>query len=136
MKTIYDHNDSKIALKFGPNDIKSGLSFFSEETDFLQVGSWRYEHGKKLLAHIHNTAHREISRTQEFIYVTKGSLKAFLYDEDKRLIEEITVNTNEGLILFAGGHGYQILDDDTIILEIKNGPYVGAELDRKRIESE
>ena len=28
---------------------------------------------------------------------------------------------------------YRILQDDTQVLEIKNGPYVGAEADRKRL---
>ena len=31
-----------------------------------------------------------------------------------------------------GGNGYDIMEDGTQVLEVKNGPYVGAEADRKR----
>lgn len=126
--------DKKIALKFGLQDIKGGLTFFSEDNDFVQVGTWRYEKGKNLLAHIHNFVEKEVNRTQEFIYVVKGAVKAFIYDEDEFLLEDILLHSNEGLILFSGGHGYEILEDDTIVIEVKNGPYVGAELDRRRIK--
>jgi hypothetical protein len=29
-----------------------------------------------------------------------------------------------------GGHDYTILEDDTRILEIKNGPFLGREIDK------
>jgi hypothetical protein len=126
--------NKKIALKFGMTDIKEGLSFFSENNDFIQVGAWRYEQGKNLLTHIHNFVKREINRTQEFILVVKGSVKASIYDDDENFIEDTVLNENEGLILFSGGHGYEILEDDTVVIEVKNGPYVGAELDRRRLK--
>lgn len=130
---LIKNNEQKIALKFGMDDIREGLSFFSEDADFVQVGGWRYEGGKKLLVHTHNIVERKINRTQEFIFVVKGAIKAFIYDEDANLIEDLVLNTNEGLILFAGGHGYEIMENDTAVIEVKNGPYVGAELDRRRI---
>jgi len=40
----------------------------------------------------------------------------------------------ETLILLKGGHGYEILEDGTRVLEVKNGPYPGAEVDRRRLE--
>ena len=44
-------------------------------------------------------------------------------------------NASEGdvVILLRGGHGYDIIEDGTQVLEIKNGPYLGAEVDRRRI---
>ena len=132
--TIFDKNNNKIAFKFSVKDFKDGLTFFSEDKDFLQMGSWKYAKGKKLLAHIHNVAPREISRTQECIFVIHGELKAFLYDENRNPLETLHIKAQEGLVLLSGGHGYEILQDDTVVLEVKNGPYVGAEADRRRIE--
>jgi hypothetical protein len=126
-------NNQKLATKFNTDDIKNGLSFFTEDFDNIQVGSWRYEKGKMLLAHAHNIASREVDRTQEFIYVVTGLIKANIYDKDDKLIEEVILNPNEGLILFDGGHGYEILEEDSIVIEVKNGPYLGAEIDRRRI---
>ena len=30
------------------------LSFFSQDEEYIQAGSWNYNKGKKLLAHTHN----------------------------------------------------------------------------------
>lgn len=125
--------DKKIAMKIDLGDIKEGLSFFSEDGDFVQVGGWRYNSGKRLLAHNHNFAERKIDRTQEFIFVLKGSLKAFIYDDNDRPLEELFLTANEGLVCFSGGHGYEILHDDTVVIEVKNGPYLGVDIDRRRL---
>ena len=33
-------------------------------------------------------------------------------------------------VLLAGGHGYEIQEDDTRIIETKNGPFLGVDLDK------
>jgi hypothetical protein len=38
------------------------------------------------------------------------------------------------LALFNGGHGYEVLEDNTRVLEVKNGPYLGPEVDRRKIK--
>ena len=134
MRVIHDQANTRIAIHFSADEFKDGLTFFSADGDFLQVGSWRYPQGKKLLAHIHNPAKREIAWTQECVFVIRGELAAAIYDGNKKLLETIHLKSLEGLVLLAGGHGYEILKNDTLVLEIKNGPYVGAEQDRKRIE--
>ena len=48
-------------------------------------------------------------------------------------IETLIVKQGELLILLESGHGYSILEEDTTVLEVKNGPYLGAEIDRRRI---
>jgi hypothetical protein len=131
MRTI-SANGTKMALFFTMADIGQGLSFFSEERDFLQVGAWRYEAGKELATHNHNTVERAIDRTQEFLFVVQGKAKAFIHDENDQIIDTLELNAHEGLILFAGGHGYEIMTDDTVVIETKNGPYPGAEADRRR----
>ena len=115
---------------------ENGLSFFSDDEDYIQVGTWGYDKPKELLAHTHNEVIRTISHTQEVIFIKSGSLVAYIYDSENNLVEEVEVCTDDILIMLAGGHGYKILQDDTKVLEIKNGPYVGAELDRVRLKIE
>ena len=110
-----------------------GLKFFSNDGDFVQVGTWGYPRGKELLAHAHNLAPREIQWTQEVLYVRKGSLRADIYDNHKRKLAEWTVKEGDIVVLLGGGHGYHILTEGTEVLEIKNGPYLGADADRKRL---
>ena len=110
------------------------LSFFSEDEEYIQAGSWNYSKGKKLLAHSHNEVERSVLFTQEVLFVKSGSLQAFIYDDDSNLVEEFTAYKDDILIMLSGGHGYEVLEDDTKVLEIKNGPYLGAEVDRDRLD--
>lgn len=110
-----------------------GLKFFSNDSEFVQIGTWGYGDGKTLAAHAHNPAERLIGWTQEVLYVRKGRLRADIYDSDNVLIVVLTVEEGDILILLQGGHGYTILEAGTQVLEIKNGPYPGPEIDRRRL---
>ena len=109
-----------------------GLGFYSKDEEFIQVGTWNYNKGKNLLQHMHNSVERIVVRTQEVLYIKKGSIKARIYSLDEILVEELIVKEGDTLILLNSGHGYEILEDNTQVLEIKNGPYLGAEVDRRR----
>ncbi|WP_270446863.1 hypothetical protein [Fusobacterium varium] len=125
-------NNEILARHITGDEIKEGLSFFSNDNEYIQVGSWNYNKGKELLKHIHNEVTREVRRTQEVLYIIKGRIEAEIYDLEKSLIETIIVNEGDILILLESGHGYKILEEGTKVLEIKNGPYLGAEIDRRR----
>jgi hypothetical protein len=112
---------------------KEGLNFFSSDDEYIQVGVWGYSKGKELRAHIHNEVKREVLWTQEVIFVKKGKLRANIYDTRANKIAELEVCAGDIIILLRGGHGYDILEEGTQVLEIKNGPYVGPDLDRRRI---
>ena len=125
--------DNEVLAVLVGGDWEEGLHFYSSDTDFIQVGTWRYPAGRALQAHVHNLAKRSITRTQEVIFVRKGALRATIYDELGRPAEKIIVREGDLLILLRGGHGYEILEDDTKVLEVKNGPYPGPEVDRTRL---
>ena len=123
-----------LARHITPEDIKPGLNFFSRDEEFIQVGVWgHYEKDKELKAHIHNTVARTANRTYETLYVIKGALEAVIYDMDEVPVDRLEIRQGEILVLLECGHGYLIKEDDTTVLEVKNGPYLGAETDRRRI---
>ena len=109
-----------------------GLNFITPDEMFVQVGSWWYEKGKVLDKHVHKDFDRVAKRTQECVYVRRGSMRVTLFTEE--LIEFKTFDLKEGdLAVFAyGGHGYEILEDDTQIIESKNGPFIDVDTDKKR----
>jgi len=109
-----------------------GLNFFSQDSDFIQAGVWGYNAGKELKAHIHNPVVREVAWTQELLFVRTGKIRARVYDTSEKKVAELIVSAGDLILLLRGGHGYEILEDGTQVLEVKNGPYVGAELDRRR----
>jgi hypothetical protein len=119
-----------LARHVRPGDFRKGLAFYSEDEEFLQVGTWRYDNGQQLRAHVHNIVPREIDRTNEVVIVLQGSMAARIFDEERHLVETVTVCQGEFLILMNGGHDYTILENDTRILEIKNGPFLGKEIDK------
>ena len=110
-----------------------GLKFFSEDGDYEQVGTWGYNNGKVLLPHTHNEVSREVLWTQEVLYVRRGRLRADVFDTSDNKVAELEAACGDILILLRGGHGYQILEDGTQVLEVKNGPYLGADADRRRL---
>ncbi len=129
------YEDDMVLAKYIPAAVawQDGLSFFSNENDFIQVGIWGYDSGKKLKAHIHNEVKREVNWTQEVLFVKKGKLLAIIFNTKGEKISEIEVNSGDIIILLRGGHGYEILESGTQVLEIKNGPYAGPEVDRRRL---
>ena len=135
MKIIQSPSGKVLAKHIGEDDIKDGLGFFSDDSDFIQVGTWRYEAGKDLLAHQHNLVARTVECTQEVLVIQKGLIQASIFDENEAhtLLDSFVVKQGEILILLHGAHGYKILEDGTQVVEIKNGPYLGAEVDRVRI---
>lgn len=112
---------------------KDGLNFYSQNDDFIQVGVWGYGTGKELKAHIHNEVKREVLWTQEVLFVRTGKLQATIFDTSEKKVAELEVNAGDIIILLRGGHGYDILEEGTQVLEIKNGPYVGPDRDRRRL---
>jgi len=125
--------DNLVLARYVPSEAWSeGLGFYSNDEEFVQVGSWQYNKGKELLKHIHNQVERSVDRTQEVLYIRRGSIKARIYTLDEVFVEELTVKQGDTLILLNSGHGYEILEDGTQVLEIKNGPYLGADRDRRR----
>ncbi len=111
---------------------KDGLNFFSQDEDFIQVGVWGYGASKELKAHIHNEVKREVFWTQEVLFLRSGKLRANIFDTNEAKVAELEVSAGDVIILLRGGHGYEILENGTQVLEIKNGPYVGPDLDRRR----
>lgn len=125
-------NETVLARVILDDEWPEGLSFYSKDEEYIQVGKWNYQNGKELLAHKHNEVPRTFQRTQEVVYVRSGRIGARIYDEEGNLVEKVELGAGDTIILLSGGHGYDILEDGTKVLEVKNGPYPGAEKDRTR----
>lgn len=111
---------------------KEGLGFFSQDKEYIQVGVWGYSAGKELKAHIHNEVVREVNWTQEVIFVRQGRVRANIFDTREKLVAQLEAGAGDILIMLRGGHGYDVLEEGTQVLEVKNGPYLGPDIDRKR----
>ena len=127
------NGDLVLAIIIRNNDWEDGLNFISSDKDYQQVGIWKYNKGKKLVPHINLIEPRQVLHTQEVVFIKEGRIRADIYTEKEEFLKSVELGTGDTILLLNGGHGYEILEDNTKILEVKNGPYVGADKDRKRI---
>ena len=133
MRVIYDC-ETALAVVHKKNDWKEGLDFLTENESFIQVGTWWYNKGKKLAMHSHKEYVREAKLTQEIVFVVEGSMIANILNSKLELIESVELQQGDLAIMLDGAHGYQILDDNTKIVEAKNGPFISVDKDKIKYE--
>ena len=132
MYYVKDKKSSILSILVRPNDWKCGLDFITDDSEFLQVGTWFYSKGKILDRHHHNIIQRQTDITQECVTVMQGSMHVEIYDNDKLLVDDYIMSKGDFSVFLRGGHSYKILEDNTRILETKNGPFLGVEKDKTR----
>jgi len=125
-------NGSVYAIFGDTNEINYGTTFFGSPDAKLQFSALRYKKGKVLQNHIHKYRPRTVERTQESWVVLKGSAKVFVSDENKKIIHEQIIKSGQFFISYRGGHGYEILEDETIVIENKLGNFVGVAEDKEK----
>lgn len=114
-----------------PGEITEKRTDFCPATEGLQVAGFRLREGQTFKPHAHKTRPREITHTQETWIVLSGMVLALYYDVDDRLIDAYALTAGECSITLDGGHNYKAITDDCLIIEVKTGPYVGTEADKR-----
>ena len=104
-----------------------------EETTFLtppeanlQTGFIVYSAGGEITRHLHHPPQRQITSTSEVLIVRKGRSEVDIYNDQRQLVTKRELRAGDVLIIVAGGHGFRMLED-TVFLEIKQGPYIGSD---------
>lgn len=131
MRTI-ENNGKIISIIYRDEDWVKGLNFITPNDLFVQVGSWWYDEGTQLARHYHNDFDRTASRTQETVYVRKGRMRVDLYTEECVFFETFELKEGDLAVFAYGGHGYEILEDNTQIIESKNGPFIDVHTDKTK----
>ena len=91
-----------------------------------QVGFIVYAAGSEIPRHVHRPVQRRLNETSEVLIVRRGCCEVDIYNDDRELIAVRKLRAGDILILVAGGHGFRVLED-TVLLEVKQGPYTGLE---------
>jgi cupin fold WbuC family metalloprotein len=98
----------------------------------LQVGFIKYPREGVIQSHVHLPLERHIVGTNEVLFVRSGKMQVYLFNERRELIAERILSQGDLLVLISGGHGFRMLED-TVLLEIKQGPYTGLD-EKERFE--
>ena len=104
-----------------------------EETTFLtppefnlQVGFIVYPTGEEITRHVHRPLERHIVGTSEVLVIKKGRCLIDIYNDDRELVATRELRVGDVMLMVGGGHGFRMLED-TVFLEIKQGPYTGID---------
>lgn len=118
------HDNSVMAVILRADFRRDGIEFFTPDNFSQQLAYMNRPAGYKIAPHVHNEVRREVSYTQEVLFVRKGKVKVDFYGEDQKYLESRILQTGDVILLASGGHGFEMLEE-TEMIEVKQGPYAG-----------
>ena len=60
------------------------------------------------------------------LIIKKGRCQIDIYNNERELVVTRELAEGDIMLMVSGGHGFRLLED-TILLEVKQGPYTGLE---------
>jgi|SRR5262245_11910098 len=104
----------------------SATTFLTPPDFTQQIGFVVYPAGGEITPHLHRSFERKIQGTSEVLVVKKGRCEVTIYNDLKEPVAKRELREGDILLLVDGGHGFR-MSEDTILLEIKQGPYTGLD---------
>jgi hypothetical protein len=89
----------------------------------LQLGFVVYPAGGSVTPHVHLPVERTIVGTCEVLLVKRGRCEIDIYNDERKLVLTRELNEGDLVLTVGGGHGFRMLED-TVLLEVKQGPYL------------
>lgn len=118
--------DQLIAIIVSAAHNPNATEFITSPELNLQVGFVKYPAGGHIQPHTHLPIERNTVGTNEILLVRSGKVRVSLHDDQRRVVAERTLEEGDLLLMVSGGHGFAMVED-TVILEVKQGPYLGVE---------
>ena len=123
------HQEKLLGVIVRAADCSEGYNFISPDDWELQLGFNNYAADGVCKPHEHHKRVREARDAMEVLHIFSGKCILDIYWEDRPVSEHI-LNRQDTVVLLAGGHGIRMLEP-TKIFEVKQGPYVSRELDKR-----
>ena len=133
---IYSKNGDLLQIinRHSTEETNTGRINLSPENELLQVSIKNEADRNYYRPHYHLEQERITTETQESWIVIKGSIEAEIYDYDNELLSKEILGPSDCVITFRGGHSYRVLEEGTVVYEIKNGPYYGQTKDKEWLD--
>jgi mannose-6-phosphate isomerase-like protein (cupin superfamily) len=126
-------NDTKLLAVIIRREFSApGIHFFTPDDFSQQLAYMNHPAGKVIDPHVHNPVPREVHFTQEVLLLKRGRLRVDFFDQQQNYLESRTLEAGDVILLAAGGHGFEALEEIEMI-EVKQGPYAG-EADKTRFQ--
>ncbi len=117
-----NHFDINFAIIIRASYKREGISFFTPNDFSQQLGYMNRPKGYEIAPHYHNNIERNITLTQEVLYIKSGKVRVDFYTNTNIYLESKILNVGDVILLAAGAHGFEVLEEAEII-EVKQGPY-------------
>jgi len=117
-------HDQHIATVIRSTFAPKKTTFVTPDGYYQQAGFVVYPAGGVIARHSHLPLQRHLTGTPETLIVRQGRVELDLYALDRSHLGTWVLEDGDVVLLVAGGHGLRCLED-TILLEIKQGPYTG-----------
>ena len=131
-KILYAIYDNKKSLSYRDAGLyDTGTTWYGDNEQGLQASRMVCEGQKEYATHRHIINKRNIDRTQEAMICVNGCAEIKVYDNNKELLDTLTLNAGDIAILYNGYHGLKILSSNTIIYEVKCGQFTSVEKDKE-----
>ena len=88
----------------------------------------KHSKGYKVAPHLHIRDRSGIVIGSEALIVVRGRIKVALFDESGQYLEEVELREGMGIVMCCG-HSVEFLEE-SVVIEVKEGPYPGAEEDK------
>ena len=126
----FEHNSEIYALILRSDFDTEGIQFFTPGNFSQQLGYMKRPSGYQIAPHIHLDVERSVVKTQEVLFIKSGKVLVNFYDYEKHHVGKVILESGDIVLLAGGGHGFEMLEE-SIIVEVKQGPYCG-EADKMR----
>ncbi|MEI2707761.1 MAG: hypothetical protein V9E96_01935 [Chitinophagaceae bacterium] len=121
------HQQQLLAVIIKANFKKEGIAFFTPDDFSQQLGYMNRPKGYIIDPHVHNLVERKVTLTQEVLYIKSGKVRVDFFDDDKNYLESRILHQGDVILLAAGGHGFEMLEDAEMI-EVKQGHIVAMQI--------
>ncbi len=91
----------------------------------LQVGYVVHRATEEIPRHAHRPTTRTLTTTSEVLFVQRGRCELDVYTDGREYVTTRELREGDLVIIVGGGHGFRMVED-TVLLEVKQGPYAGA----------
>lgn len=109
-----------IRANFNPSE----TTFVTPAEYYQQCGFIVYPKDGEVRRHEHLPLERSLVGTPESLFLRSGCIEVELYNLNRELVKVVTLGAGDVILLVAGGHKIRCLED-SIMMEIKQGPYTG-----------
>lgn len=106
--------------------VPAATTFLTPPEFKQQVGYVVYPSGAEIKRHVHRSIERKLIGTSEVLIVKKGHCFIDIYDDEQKLVATRDLHEGDIMLMVGGGHGFRMVED-TVLLEIKQGPYLGVD---------